>query len=249
MAEDSDNYESVSGHNEGSEIADANSPSNWLSLSPADISIVRDSDITRDSNYRSRSITIIFLGNCNVGKTSFVHYLETRAPVLTLLEVTSALDIRIIGAKVRDQSYSVRLMDTAGVERYHSFSQSYYRAADGVILVYDLTDYDSFKDINRWKIEAEEHCRVDVPFVLVGNKADLKDDDHHVGGESLVHDLEIKGGFYKTSSRTGQGIDEAVKCMISLILKNRYASTCEGKLTSVETIRLHSDLSHHRCTC
>jgi small GTP-binding protein len=63
--------------------------------------------------------------------------------------------------------------DTAGDERFHTITHSYYRGSDGIILVYDVTERSSFDDLQQYWKEARQHCSVDVNMQLVGTKCDL----------------------------------------------------------------------------
>ena len=71
----------------------------------------------------------------------------------------------------------MQIWDTAGQERYHSMQGVFFHGADGCVLVFDLTNTESFNQINKWKKQFIETVNVknisEFPFVLVGNKSDL----------------------------------------------------------------------------
>ena len=64
--------------------------------------------------------------------------------------------------------------DTAGEEKYRALAPLYYREADGVILVFDLSNYDSFLSMTKWFEEVKNHAKPELKIVLCGNKCDLK---------------------------------------------------------------------------
>ena len=66
-----------------------------------------------------------------------------------------------------------RIWDTAGQERYRSITKSHYRRAEVAVLVYDITNADSFRSVADWLKELREVVGDEVPILLVGNKADL----------------------------------------------------------------------------
>jgi Ras-related protein Rab-1A len=68
------------------------------------------------------------------------------------------------------------MWDTAGQEKFKTIVGAYYKGAHGIILVYDITDRQSFKDIQNWIDEADKHSRENVVKILVGNKKDLERD-------------------------------------------------------------------------
>ena len=67
------------------------------------------------------------------------------------------------------------IFDTAGQERYHALSESYYRKADAILLVYEISKKDTFEKIkNYYSIEIKNRCKKNIPILLLGNKADLE---------------------------------------------------------------------------
>lgn len=67
----------------------------------------------------------------------------------------------------------LQIWDTAGQERFKTITASYYKGAHGIILVYDITDRQSFKDIENWLAEVDKYGNENVVKLLVGNKSDL----------------------------------------------------------------------------
>ena len=69
----------------------------------------------------------------------------------------------------------VRIMDTAGQERFKSLNTSYYRSADCCLLVYDITDKRSFDDIKKYfNVKIKEKCKKNIKVILLGNKTDFR---------------------------------------------------------------------------
>ena len=77
---------------------------------------------------------------------------------------------------IRDRGKTIKLQiwDTAGQERFRTITSSYYRGAHGIIVVYDITNMDSFKNVKRWLTEIDKYARDNVSKLLVGNKIDIK---------------------------------------------------------------------------
>ena len=67
-----------------------------------------------------------------------------------------------------------QIWDTAGQERYRAITNAYYRNAVGALLVYDISKYNTFQNIERWFAELREHAEFNICVLLVGNKSDLK---------------------------------------------------------------------------
>lgn len=88
----------------------------------------------------------------------------------------------------------LQIWDTAGQERFKTITASYYKGAHGIILVYDITDRQSFKDIENWLAEVDKYGNENVVKLLVGNKSDLEANRQVKAeeGKSLAESLGIK---------------------------------------------------------
>mgnify|MGYP002622869341 CR=1 FL=1 len=77
--------------------------------------------------------------------------------------------------EVNGKKVKLQIWDTAGQERFKNITASYYRGGNGVLVVYDITDRDSFENLNSWLIEIEKNANKNVYKLLIGNKCDLED--------------------------------------------------------------------------
>ena len=117
---------------------------------------------------------VLFLGNSNVGKSSlFLRFVDdiwndTFVP-------TIGVDFKIKTLEIDQKKVKLQIWDTAGQERFKNIISSYYRGVHGILLIYDVTEKDSFKNLNNWLIEIEKNANKNVVKVLIGNKADLED--------------------------------------------------------------------------
>ena len=75
--------------------------------------------------------------------------------------------------QVRNQNIKVTLWDTAGQERFRTITTSYYRNAQGILLVYDITDRNSFLNMRTWVAQIHSNADINMNKILVGNKCDL----------------------------------------------------------------------------
>ncbi|KAH7829776.1 Rab4 [Monocercomonoides exilis] len=110
--------------------------------------------------------------------------------------------------------------DTAGSERFRTLTQSYYRDAVGVILVYDITNRDSFNSITHWIADARQRVHPQACCIILGNKVDMEDDRDvpFLEGARFAQENEIP--FLETSALTGDKVDEAfLKCARSILTK------------------------------
>ena len=198
--------------NEAAMLQSLRAPAN--NFKPKYVTLKSVDAVKRD--HRTRKMTILFIGNVAVGKTSLINRIRHKQ-FQPIHNATIDMTPTIIGATVRGQNYTVRLLDTAGEERFQSIMQSFYRHGNGAMVVYDLTDYSSFDNITDWKLTLQDHCATEdynFPTILLGNKAD--ENSKHINGSEIADDLKMDG-FFKTSAKSGEGIIDAIKMMIYLI--------------------------------
>ena len=86
---------------------------------------------------------------------------------------TIGIDFKLRTMDVEGKRIRLQVWDTAGQERFHAISISYYRAAVGIMLVYDITRRFSFENIAKWLRNIEEHAKQDIVKLLIGNKCDM----------------------------------------------------------------------------
>ncbi len=87
---------------------------------------------------------------------------------------TIGVDFKIRTFDLNGSTVKLQIWDTAGQERFKTITSSYYKGAHGIILVYDITDRQSFKDIENWLAEVDKFGNENVVKLLVGNKSDLE---------------------------------------------------------------------------
>ena len=159
---------------------------------------------------------IVFLGDQGVGKTSLItrfmyntfdtHYAATIG--IDFLSKTMYLD---------DKTIRLQLWDTAGQERFRSLIPSYIRDSKVAMIVYDVSNKESFDDIPRWCDYVRTERGNDVIIVLVGNKSDLPDRVISTEeGEKLSKSLEFNL-FMETSSKNGYGVKNLFKKVAKLL--------------------------------
>ncbi|XP_039224473.1 ras and EF-hand domain-containing protein-like [Crotalus tigris] len=104
----------------------------------------------------------------------------------------------------------LQLWDTAGQERYRSITKQFFRKADGVVVMYDVTAQDTFVSVKQWMVSVEEAAGENIPVLLLGNKID-KEEEREVPkrlGERLAKDY--RSIFYECSALTGENTRASV---------------------------------------
>lgn len=116
----------------------------------------------------------------------------------------------------------MQIWDTAGQERFRTISSSYYRGANGVIVVYDVTNRESFNHVEMWIDRIKLYASSEVSILLVGNKNDLGNSIvvSYDEGKELADRLGVK--FFETSAKNGFNIEEAFTAIVSDILGIKF---------------------------
>jgi small GTP-binding protein len=151
------------------------------------------------------SYKIVVLGSSGVGKTSIIHRLMDNA-FLKDGAPTCGADFHSYTATVNDQSVKLQIWDTAGQERFRAISKAYFRNAVGAILVFDITNADSFEDLAGWLHDLEALAAPNACIILAANKNDLAG-KRQVGSAEIKafaerHHLEV----IETSAASGENI-------------------------------------------
>ena len=120
-----------------------------------------------------------------------------------------------------DLNIRVQIWDTAGQERYNTLTESYYKKAFGIMLVYDTTDPESFASVNSWLKSIKEKGNAVVEVILVGNKTDLIDKRQIPTADGKKLAAEHKIPFIEASARDGDNVIKAFGRLIEKILKNK----------------------------
>lgn len=121
------------------------------------------------------------------------------------------------------QTIKLQIWDTAGQERFRTITSSYYRGAHGIIVVYDVTDLESFNNVKQWLNEIDRYACENVNKLLVGNKCDLvsKKAVEYETAKEFADKLEIP--FLETSAKAATNVEKAFLTMAAEI-KNTIAS-------------------------
>ena len=114
------------------------------------------------------------LGDSGVGKTSLLtRFVKNDFRPETRSTISAAFLERRV--ELDEETVRLEVWDTAGQERFRTITSSYYRGAHGIIIVYDITDEDSYNNVKQWLNEIDRYASEKVDKLLVGNKADLSD--------------------------------------------------------------------------
>uniref|UniRef100_A0AAY5ENY8 EF-hand domain-containing protein n=1 Tax=Electrophorus electricus TaxID=8005 RepID=A0AAY5ENY8_ELEEL len=185
-----------------------------------------------------KTYKIVLAGDAAVGKSSFLLRL-CKNEFKGTTSATLGVDFQMKTLVVDGVPTVLQLWDTAGQERFRSIAKSYFRRADGVLLLYDVTCEKSFLNVREWVDIIKDVSQDDIPIMLVGNKTDLRERVHLDGitciqtsyGEKLA--MTYSSLFCETSAKEGSNVIEAVLHLAREVIKNAHEHTEAASLAKL----------------
>ncbi|KAF9357126.1 hypothetical protein BGX26_004243 [Mortierella sp. AD094] len=176
-----------------------------------------------DSHSSSETVAtlkLLLIGSSGTGKSSLLmRFVDGVFLAPDEISATIGVDFKVKVIDVEGKKYKLTIWDTAGQERFRTLTSSYYRGAQGVILVYDVSNRDSFNDLQTWFNELDTYCSSkEVVRMIVGNKVD-KESSREVSrheGQELAQKLQTL--FVECSAKTRLGVQQAFDELVQQII-------------------------------
>lgn len=179
---------------------------------------------------------LLLIGDSGVGKSClllrFADDTYTESYISTI-----GVDFKIRTIELEGKTVKLQIWDTAGQERFRTITSSYYRGAHGIIVVYDVTDGDTYSNVKQWLQEIDRYACEGVNKLLVGNKSDLTNKkviDYTVAKE-FAEGLQIP--FLETSAKNATNVEQAFLTMAKQIkdrMGTNNVSATQGNKTTVK---------------
>jgi small GTP-binding protein len=175
-----------------------------------------------------RSLKIVVIGESGVGKSCFLlrfvkDTFEEQHPSTLGIEFLSKV------VQTENQRVQLQLWDTAGQELFRSVTRGYYRGSSGALVIFDLTNRESFEKIDRWIQDVRSLARPDVILVLLGNKSDLDTQCRVRTEEADAYAKENGIKFFEVSAKTGANVGAAVDYLVQQIEKSLGEATGQSQ--------------------
>ena len=171
-----------------------------------------------DKKKKNNNVSLITLGEGQVGKTSIIYrYIDDTFTSNYL--ATIGIDSKFKKIKLASgEEIKVKILDTAGQERFQSIAANYIKKADGIVFVYDITKGYTFTNLEKWLSNIDEVAN-DKPCLLIGNKSDMNDKREVSKEEGMEFTKKFKKEthFYETSCKTGENVDKAINDLVNQI--------------------------------
>ncbi|XP_055339144.1 ras-related protein Rab-35-like [Paramacrobiotus metropolitanus] len=169
---------------------------------------------------------LLIIGDSGVGKSSLLLRFSDNTFTGSYI-TTIGVDFKIRTLEINGERVKLQIWDTAGQERFRTITSTYYRGTHGVIVVYDVTNGESFGNIKRWLEEIENNCE-NVSSILVGNKDD--DPERKVVTTSDAQRVAVASGIplFETSAKENRNVEEMFRGITKLVLDNKKRSLMQN---------------------
>lgn len=159
---------------------------------------------------------ILIIGNSSVGKTSFLFRYADDSFTSAFVS-TVGIDFKVKTVIRKEKRMKLQIWDTAGQERYRTITTAYYRGAMGFILMYDVTNEDSFNSVQDWVTQIKTYSWDNAQVILVGNKSDIERDRviSYDRGKQLADQLGLE--FFETSAKENINVKNVFERLVDII--------------------------------
>jgi len=169
----------------------------------------------RDYDYLFK---LVLIGDSGVGKSCLLLRFADDSFTDSYIS-TIGVDFRFRTVNIDMKTVKLQIWDTAGQERFRTITSAYYRGAHGIIMVYDVTNYESFEHVEEWLNEVNRHASESTLKLLVGNKADLQDDKKVETEEAKKFADNLNISFLETSAKNATNVEAAFLTMAKQLIQ------------------------------
>ncbi|GMT18882.1 hypothetical protein PFISCL1PPCAC_10179 [Pristionchus fissidentatus] len=169
---------------------------------------------TRDYDHLFK---LLIIGDSGVGKSSLL--LRFADNVFSENYITTiGVDFKIRTVDMEGQRVKLQIWDTAGQERFRTITSTYYRGTHGVIVVYDVTNGESFGNVKRWLMEIDTNCE-NVQKILVGNKCECAERRVVLTSDAQRFSESMGIQFFETSAKNNTNVEAMFNSVTRLVLE------------------------------
>ena len=161
---------------------------------------------------------VLLLGDSSVGKTCFLlRYCDKSFQEAHLS--TIGLDYRLKTMTLEnDKTIKLQIWDTAGQDRFRAITKNYYKGANGIILIYDVTNKQSYENVKNWLTQIKEEANPNVIIYLTGNKIDVEENLRVItteDGQKIAEEYQLL--FKEASAKNGINVNEIFQELVEKI--------------------------------
>ena len=182
------------------------------------------------NNKYDEKCRLLIIGDSFVGKTSFLSYYSNGSFNMHYL-ATAGLELITKDEIIDNKTIRIDLWDTAGNEKFYSLTVGFFKNAEGIMVMFDVTSPSSFENVRNWTESIKTHLNSeinDIPVIIIGNKIDLKEREIKTD-EANKYCGELGFKYFETSAKTGANVESTVKYLVREIMKKKFYSNGMAK--------------------
>ncbi|EDV21735.1 Ras-related protein Rab-4B [Trichoplax sp. H2] len=164
-------------------------------------------------------LKFLIIGSAGTGKSCLLHqFIENKFKQDSSHTIGVEFGSKVINCS--NKTVKLQIWDTAGQERFRSVTKSYYRGAAGALLVYDISNRDSYNALGAWLTDARTLASPQIVIILIGNKKDLESEREVTFLEASRFAQENELMFLETSALSGENVEEAfLRCSKNILTR------------------------------
>eukprot|EP00268_Persea_americana_P017335 TRINITY_DN1834_c0_g1_i1.p1 TRINITY_DN1834_c0_g1~~TRINITY_DN1834_c0_g1_i1.p1 ORF type:complete len:202 (+),score=33.54 TRINITY_DN1834_c0_g1_i1:231-836(+) len=189
---------------------------------------------------------LLLIGDSSVGKSCLLLRFADDSYMDSYIS-TIGVDFKIRTIEVDGKTVKLQIWDTAGQERFRTITSSYYRGAHGIIIVYDVTEMESFNNVKQWLSEIDRYASDSVCKLLVGNKCDLVGNKVVDTQMAKAYADELGIPFLETSAKDSINVEQAFLTMAGEIKKRMGSQPSSNKATN--TVQMKGEPIQQKSNC
>ena len=181
-----------------------------------------------DGSSQEKQYKLLLIGEQAVGKSSLMNRYVDNVFEMNIMG-TAGLDLKKKIVEIKGEKIKIFIFDTAGQERFRSIAKNQYKKADGIIVIYDVTDRKSFESVNRWLDSIKTEIEGGTESLLIGNKIDLSSERvvSQKEGEDIAKSKNIP--FIETSAKESLNVKDAFLKVINSLYQRDLNKKNKGK--------------------
>ena len=179
---------------------------------------------------------VLLVGNSVVGKSSLIlRYVDQIWN--DVFVPTIGVDFKVKSLEIENKSIKLQIWDTAGQERFRNVISSYFKGAHGILLIFDITSRDSFKELENWLAEVEKNASTQILKILIGNKCDLEEEREISKDEGEAFAMRNGMQYIETSAKINTNVNEAFEALSKIMVE--YYSKKSSANNENKTIKMN----------
>ena len=190
---------------------------------------------------------LLIIGDSGVGKSSLMNRFSDNIFNETFIN-TIGVDFKIRTINMDGKVIKLQIWDTAGQERFRTIVSSYYRGAHGIMVVFDITNKESFENIPMWCEEIKKHASGSVKKILIGNKSDFdtRRQVEYSEAKELADSMNMT--YIETSAKTALNVEKSFYDLASMLQNNMVVSNNKTDINVVKPIDITTTATAN-CSC